>query len=409
MSINMISKKVNLLTIGFNYKEINLIQDELSKEFSHFSFDFAISVQDSIYRLNLSEYDIVIIDLTASDADNLIALKEIYRRDADITSIVTVNSSEIFKVANKLGVKPRYFVFKDENFAVKLAGYIKNIVSSESTISETNFGMMAKTRSFFQSLIDTVHDQIMIVGLDYHIKYVNQTLLEKFHCSPNDVIGKNCFEFVYRFETPCSEKNMPCPLKAIAVNRQTCQMVHTYHGLKNNQIRNFHISALPFMNEFNTNVEILIAVKEEATPQAAPYDNKLLYMLVNGLSEGLVFCDSENNIVLINQAAEELLHIDRKQILGNSMLKLPLEKGLHWLGNVLQAAKSNLDVTIPEKIQLNESWLTLQFVPLYQENQVYIGGILYTTEKSYKEKPAGIETDLISLSKLFSAKVMAEG
>ena len=277
----MISKKISLLAIGFNYQEINHIQDELAKEFSHFNFDFAISVRDSLYRLNIADYDIVLLDLTSSDIDNIVALKEIHQKGDGITTIATVKPHEVSSISNMLGINSLCFIAKDAFYAIKLVDSIKNMLNKNIVSQPTNF------------------------------------------------------------------------------------------------------------------------------------DRTLLEVLVNGMSEGVFFCDSENNIVMVNQATEKLLKTEKEKLLGKSIFVLPFGSTLHWLGKVIESAKSNIHLSASKKINSNNKWLTLRFIPLYRNKNQYIGGLLYLTDiatvQPFEEPLKASETDVLSVSKLLSSKILAEG
>lgn len=410
----MISKKMSLLVIGFNYEEINCIQDELSKEFSHFNFDFAISVRDSWYRLNISDYDVVLLDLTSSEIDSILALQEIYRNGDDIDVIVTVNSNEISKISNTISINPHHFIIKDENFISKFINLIKNDAdNSNSTISIYEY----KMHPLFQILLNTVHDRVMVIGMDYRIKLVNQKIGERFNCAPQDIVGKRCYEFAYNFDKPCSENNLICPLKEISSAGQSCRLVHTHKNPDKSQLTELQISAFPLNDELNSIVEVLVAIKEDTVPleqsQVATFDKKLLEVLINGISDGLFFCNSENKVILSNRAVESLLEIGQEHLLNKSVFDIPLDEGVHWLKKVLQSAKSNVHITTPVKIQLKDKWILLRYTPVYDSNGQYMGGFLYLTDLSSKrlfdEKQKGTESDILSITKFFPAKIVAEG
>ena len=367
----MISKKISLLSIGYNYQEINDIQDELSKEFSHFNFDFALSIRDSLCRLNISDYDIVLLDLASSDMDNMIALKEIYQKGKGIIIIVTVKSNEISNISNTFGINPHYFVIKDNNFIITLIDYIKDIVNNREYALISDQKLKSKKNYLFYSLINTVHDQVMIVGMDYRIKLFNNKVLERFNCSPQDIINKRCFEFFYNSDKPCTENNLSCPIKEILRTGKSCQLVHTYNKSDDDQIIQRNISALPLINQFNSPVEVLLTISEEEISQATGFDKKLLKTMIDGLSEGIFFCDTDNNIVLLNKTAEKLLNLDQEKLLNNSIFKLPLGKGIHWLSRVLESARSNIHLPASKKVQVNEKLLMLRFLPLYKDKKQY--------------------------------------
>ena len=259
-----------------------------------------------------------------------------------------------------------------------------------------------------KELINAMHDMVAIVGLDCRIRTANHKLLEKYNCSLEDIIGKSCYQLFYNMENQCYENAMDCPIQKIMRTQQSCELVHTRHDTTKNLLYQVHISALPLKNKSGVLENVLIAIKEETIPVATKYDKTLLKELINGLSEGLIFCDSDNQIVLVNKAAAKLLYVDQEQLTGKSVFNLPLDKGSSWLGNVLKSSASGNQLTHSEKFMIQNKWLTLRFVPLYDRQNGYIGGFLYLSEKIF-ETQSSFDPDLITVSRLFSSKIVAEG
>jgi len=405
----MISKKISLLAIGFNYREINQIQDELSNDFSNIHFDFAISIRDSLYRINLTDYDILLLDLTSAETDTITALQEVYQKSRGIPTVITINSEDITTITDAFGVRSHYYIIKNLNYLETMAASISQILSNQVKNMNNDIKLTPKNLPIFQNLINTVHDEVLIIDLEYRIKMINAKLVEKFNCTAEDVIGKKCYELLYNFNVPCHEKNLTCPLKTVMSTNSACKVMHSHHNIAANQLTQVNISAIPLMNNLNIFEDVLIAINEERISLATTFNKTLLEELVNGLTEGLLFSDAQNNIVFLNQAAENLLNIEKAKLIGKSIFELPLGDGSHWLDNILQNSQSQKHLSKSEKFRIHQKWFTLRFIPLFENDKTYIGGFLYLTEKPQEAINVGFDTDFISVSKLFNAKIVAEG
>jgi PAS domain-containing protein len=410
----MISVKTNILAIGFNYQEISQLQNEISKHFLKFNFDFAISVRDSWFSHNLVDYDSILVDLTSSEKETVDVLQEIYKYGDGISIIVIVNANELSKISNSFSINPHHFIVKDENYVVKVVSLIKKGADDGKESKESDVIRNRRMHPLFQTFMNAVHDRVMIIGMDYRIKVVNQAVLEKYHCSVYEIVGKKCYEFAYNYDKPCPTRNLPCPLIQISSKGQSCRVMHSFIKPDNNNNKLLAISAFPLTNEFNSTIEILVAVHEENLNQKMnAFDHRILTKLIDGISEGIVFCNSQHKVVLVNQAAKRLLEIESDNWAGMSIFEMPLGEGHEWLTYIIQNLNSNFIISSPVKIQLKDKWLLLRYMPLTDSQNDYLGGFLYITDLSlnqtFTETQKGIDPDILSISKFFSRKIIAEG
>ncbi|MBD3289728.1 PAS domain-containing protein [candidate division KSB1 bacterium] len=406
--ISMISNKLSILAIGYNYLEINNIQDQLTSYLKEYHFDFAISIRDTFYRLNITNYEIILLDVTSTDIDGLLALQEVYQKDGSIPTIVTVTADRISDLSTLLGTNDHYFVPKDEYFAEGIKDCVKAVIEQRKSQSKIKSKRNISMPPLVKELINAMHDMVAIVGLDGRILIANQKLLEKYNCSSEEIAGMSCYQLFQDMEKPCAESDLNCPIRKIKHTHKSCETVHTRHDNERNLIYQSHISALPLKNNSGKLENVLIAIKEETIPLATQFDKTLLRELINGLSEGLIFCDSDNRIVLVNKAAEKLLYVEQEQLTGKSVFDLPLDKGNSWLGGIIKNNDSGDHFSSSEKFMIHDKWLTLRFVPLFDQQNKYIGGFLYLSEKVF-ENQTGFDPDLITVSRLFSSKIVAEG
>ena len=79
----------------------------------------------------------------------------------------------------------------------------------------------------------------------------------------------------------------------------------------------------------------------------------------------------------------------------------------------MQNVKSQFYTTSNIKIQIKNKWLLLRYVPLYHENNKYLGGFLYLSDISTTHiadaQHHEIDRELFKITKYFPAKFIAEG
>lgn len=405
----MISNKLSILAIGYNYLEINDIQDQLTALLPKFHFDFAISIRDTFFRLNIKNYEIVLLDVTSADIDAMMALQQVYQKNGSIPTIITTDTERISDISALIAPSSFFFVPKDAYFAEGIARCVQAIMSRQQNENrESRKQQDFETPPLVKELINAMHDMVAIIGLDCRIKLANQKLLEKYNCRSEEIVGKHCHQIFFHRDKPCSENSMNCPIQKIRQFQKSCELVHTTHEPEKNLIYQSHISALPLQNKYGKLENVLIAIKEERIPVATQFDKTLLKELINGLTEGLIFCDSNNQIVLVNNAAEKFMNLEHEKLTNKSIFELPLDKGIAWLGGILNKNDADNMPGRSEKFMIHDKWLTLRFIPLYDQNNKYLGGFLYLSEKILESRYS-FDPDLITVSRMFSSKIVAEG
>ncbi|MBN1155557.1 PAS domain-containing protein [candidate division KSB1 bacterium] len=401
----MIDSNIKLLAIGFNYWEINKINNSFAGKIHNFDFDFAVSIRDSLYRLDIANYNIIILNINLNEIDDIVSLREAYKK-VDNLKTVLIASAEEWSTLSSFGFESFETILKNGDYYENLTQVIKGIIdeSRDPFLSSSRI-----SKSFLPNLVDAMHEELVAVGVDYRIRNVNNKVLKKYKLKSTDVIGRYCYEFFYKSDRPCNDENRPCPLKQVISSGQRFDVIHYFEGQSKNKENRFNISAFPTYNEFNTIVQVYLVIDEENKNTEYKIDQTFLASLLEGMNEGFVFFDSSNNVVLINKTAESLLDLSRDAVLGNTIFKLPLGKGLHWLGKLLQEAKTRYLTPSAIKVIYAERQLLFKFNPLFDEQNNYIGGFLYITENYDNDRQSGFESDLVDISKFFSTKIVAEG
>ncbi|UCD32945.1 MAG: PAS domain-containing protein [Desulfobacterales bacterium] len=68
---------------------------------------------------------------------------------------------------------------------------------------------------YFRSLIDNLHEDVLVIGSDYRITFVNDRLLEKTGLKREDVIGNHCSKVLYDYDDPCMKHGKACKLQEV--------------------------------------------------------------------------------------------------------------------------------------------------------------------------------------------------
>lgn len=94
---------------------------------------------------------------------------------------------------------------------------------------------LKQSEHYFRSLLHSLHEDILVIGLDYRITDVNDVFLASSELKREDVIGRHCFEVLHDHNEPCDAYGNKCPLKEILATGESrsCRHQHKYaDGLK---------------------------------------------------------------------------------------------------------------------------------------------------------------------------------
>lgn len=416
---------MNILLIGLRYHEVKELQDRFQEEFPHTKTDFAISLRDSWYRLNFASYDLVILDSTTLEIDSEVSCEEILQKSEDIPIILLVAPGESRKPIAVTAKAPKYIIEKADDFYDKL---IRMLRVGDVTFDGLNISRqiemkenLKKTWQYFTSSIHLNSDPVIIVNKKYEIVEVNDAFLSEFHYTREDVIGSACHQMIYKHQKVCNEHDCTCPIQETLRLGMEYKSSTTKLRYPDSDDIKTTVRAMPIFGESNKVEEVVISFHKETSqvPKIAAqpfFDKNLLELMLSGLSDGLLFCTSENTIIIINQAAEFIFGVPRAKLIGKSILDLPLGSGAAWLAEVLNAVKSKMRFNLLSlKTRINDQYVQIRFAPIYVDGQHYMGGFLYLTElteapkKDEEAEIAHLEEKLFHLQQVITPNIIAEG
>ncbi len=77
-----------------------------------------------------------------------------------------------------------------------------------------------ESKHYYRSLINHIHEDILVIDRDYRITAVNKTFLTTSGRTREEVIGKYCYEISHGYNTPCEDHGEECMLsKVIATGK----------------------------------------------------------------------------------------------------------------------------------------------------------------------------------------------
>ncbi|RLB99612.1 MAG: histidine kinase, partial [Deltaproteobacteria bacterium] len=95
---------------------------------------------------------------------------------------------------------------------------------------------------------DLIQEDIMIIGSNYHILDINDSMLRRLGLKLEDALGRYCYEITHHQEFPCSGENHPCPLVQTLETLEASQTTHIHLDQDKNEIY-YSISCYPLFED----------------------------------------------------------------------------------------------------------------------------------------------------------------
>jgi len=95
---------------------------------------------------------------------------------------------------------------------------------------------------------DLMQEDILIIGSNYRIQDINDSMLERLGIKFEDAVSRYCYEITHHRKVPCSGENHPCPLAQTLETLQPSQTTHIHLDKDNNEIY-YSISCYPLFKD----------------------------------------------------------------------------------------------------------------------------------------------------------------
>ncbi len=90
-----------------------------------------------------------------------------------------------------------------------------------------NNAELARSEKFLQQVMDSIPDDLLVIGADHKVLLANKHVREKFGSDP---VGRNmsCYEIFRDRNEPCSDESESCPMREAAQTKSQASAVHRH-------------------------------------------------------------------------------------------------------------------------------------------------------------------------------------
>jgi diguanylate cyclase (GGDEF)-like protein/PAS domain S-box-containing protein len=145
---------------------------------------------------------------------------------------------------------------KDAN-PITLFGFILDI-----TKSKLNQLQIEHEQKYLQSIIDGIHDSIMVIKADYTIEVMNKTLKDSIDSNiVEDCSQPKCYEILHKRTTPCDTDEYLCPLRDVMQSKKYTKVVHTHKNEKGTDCF-IELGATPLLDDNDECIGIIESARD---------------------------------------------------------------------------------------------------------------------------------------------------
>jgi two-component system NtrC family sensor kinase len=189
---------------------------------------------------------IVLADIKMPGMDGIDLLRKIKDIDPQAEVIMITGHADMDLAVKSLKHRATDFITKpilDDVLKVALQRTIERIDLNRQVKEYT------LNKAMYQVVInDLIQEDIMVIGANYQILEVNETLLKRLGLEREEVVGHHCFEVSHHLHSPCKGRDHPCPLMESLQTGKPSQATHVHRDKAGRELF-YSISCYPIFEQ----------------------------------------------------------------------------------------------------------------------------------------------------------------
>ena len=195
----------------------------------------------------------------------------------------------------------------------------------------------AMDKAFYQSLFDQIPFPSLILDTRMGVLEVNQTFLDHYGLSREEVIGQTCYKVFHGSDTPCDWKD--CQFDDALDGLADCINLHEYQNA-NGELVMEEVALTPLTDDQGKVWGVIESVHD--VTKAKRLENQLteakafLTRILDSLVGVVVASDLRGNILFVNKSAETVLGYPIEELVGQKTSVLSTPEEVARIKNIMQ-------------------------------------------------------------------------
>jgi PAS domain S-box-containing protein len=180
---------------------------------------------------------------------------------------------------------------------------------------------LRESKHYHRSLLNNMHEDILIIDRDYRITDVNRTFLVTSGRTREEVIGRHCYEISHGYNEPCEKHGEECILSKVFATKKPHTFSHQHRHAEGWKVW-VDILMSPLMDEEGKVTHVIEAMRDMTdlikAGRALEHSEEKYRHLVESTQDWVWSIDKEGRITFSNGAIKHLLGYEVQEIEGTS-------------------------------------------------------------------------------------------
>jgi len=185
--------------------------------------------------------------------------------------------------------------------------------------------MAQQNARFFFRIFDSITDPLVIYDRNYRINLANQTIVNLYQLSPQDVIGRYCYDVFHQRTSVCEK----CHVREVFQTGETRQR-DMIVSLPDKRERHFQVYCYPVRDHQGKIIQAIEHGRDVTEPKSLEHQLRVseerYRTLVEHAREGIFMAEGPARVTFANRCMGEMLGLTPEELLGRSMFEFMNEE-----------------------------------------------------------------------------------
>ncbi|MBD3268145.1 PAS domain S-box protein [bacterium] len=355
------------------------------------------TLNEGLTQLAQDAFDVVLLDLTLPDSQGSETFERVYSSYSHTPIVILTGLDDKETALSMMHKGAQDYLMKGHIDRDLLERPIRYAIERHQLIKslEEQRNEVASREKYYRSLMNRLHEDVIVIDRDYIITDINNTFLHSTGEERSHIIGKKCFSVLQGLRSPCDEHGKNCLLKQVFENGEAANFTNQLTK-RNGETIWVDIILSPLLNDNGHVTHVIETVRDITdilnTRQELSQTEQKYYQLLNSLSEGVWVIDKQGYTDFVTPRMAELLGYKPDEILKKHVFDFIPPEDISLCQEYLKRREKGIqevhDFVFVRKDGSKINALVAT-TPIIDENGQYngaIAGILDITERKMAER-----------------------
>jgi PAS domain S-box-containing protein len=277
-------------------------------------------------------------------------------------------------------------IIEDETGNIAELIFVIRDISEKKSLEK----QLKKSEETFRNMVEKINDVVFEVSQDAVIRYVSPSIRKVLGYSPEEITGKNFFNFMY-------PDDRPALMEALATlnSRDSSHLEYRYFK-KDGTIRWVRSSTAPVFKDgkFSGGIGILTDIHERKIAENAIIASEEKYKsLINSSDAAIMMIDRNGYYLYMNEVATKPFNLKPEQMTGTRLHEItPPDRVEEVMSNISKVISSNEGMVLEAKIGIagKERWYRTSVQPVRDETGKAYAVMMFSTDITESKEAVSI-------------------